>query len=241
MPDVTFAGCEACGAEGELELPAVDSAGPLACPNCGDLINTISVVPWHRHIEQRVAQFAAKQRSGQTGTRKQSIEQSDSELDRDGLQAELAACLLLCPGQRQQWLQTSGPNRGSDLPHTWTQLPKPVEVKQTRYRDERRGFLLVRPPRRTPGPMRPAYIDDSLYLLLHGHHGLFTLLGWTDREHLIGAGCLNPVPVRPGQRECWGLHWSRLRPLRTLFDVPQATKDRPCTTPSSPPSAPLAL
>lgn len=241
MADETFAACEACGAEGQLLLPAVAAGGPLACPNCGELISTIGVAPWHHHIEQRVADFAARQRSGRIGTRKQSLQQSDSALDRDGLQAELAACLLICPGQRQQWLQTSGPNRGSDLPRDWTQLPKSVEVKQTRYRDERRGFLLVRPPRHTPGRMRTDYIDDSLYVLLHGLNGLFTLLGWTDREHLLSAGCLNPVPVRPGQRECWGLHWRRLRPLRTLFDTLATPKDRPCTTPSFPPSAPLAL
>jgi hypothetical protein len=95
-------------------------------------------------------------------------------------------------------------------------LDKPVEVKQTRYHDQRRGYLLVRPPRRTPGAMLPQYVDDAYYVLLHGQHCRFTLCGWTDRERLIRDGKLNPVPVRPGQRECWGIHWTNLRPLDEL-------------------------
>jgi hypothetical protein len=125
---------------------------------------------------------------------------------------------------RQRWLAAHGPNRGNDLPCEWTLLPKPVEVKQTRYCDERRGCLIVRPPRNTPGSMRPEYVDDCIYVLMHGQQGLFTLLGWTDRSHLLSAGQLNPIPVRPGQRECWGMHWRRLRPAGSLWDLlPRST------------------
>lgn len=227
MTEVTFIGCARCESEGDVELPTRGAVGPLVCPNCDALINTISVVPWHGNIEQRVAGFADRQRSGSLGTRKQAIGQSDSALDRDGLQAELAACLLLCPGMRHHWLTSNGPNRGNDLPPEWTLLPKPAEVKQTRYCDERRGCLIVRPPRRTPGPMRAEYIDDCIYVLMHGQQGLFTLLGWTDRPHLLSAGQLNPIPVRPGQRECWGMHWQRLRPPGSLLEIlPRSTRRR---------------
>ncbi len=219
MTDVTFICCNRCGAEGDVELPPRGAVGPLVCPHCDALINTISVVPWHGHIERRVAGFAERQRSGSLGSRKQAIGQSDIAIDRDGLQAELAACLLLCPGMRHRWLASDGPNRGNDLPVEWTLLPQPTEVKQTRYCDERRGCLIVRPPRRTPGPMRPEYVDDCIYVLMHGQHGLFTLLGWTDRSHLLDAGELNPIPVRPGQRECWGMHWRRLRPANSLLEL----------------------
>lgn len=220
MPDVTFVACGRCEAEGEVSLPANGAHGPLVCMHCGALISMISVEPWRGYIERRVAEFAARQRSGQLGTRKQSLGQSDQSIDRDGREAELAACLLLCPGQRHLWQTNDGPNRGNDLPPQWTLLPKPTEVKQTRYCDDRRGCLIVRPPRHTPGPMRPEYIDDCIYVLMHGQQGLFTLLGWTDRDHLLSVGELNPIPVRPGQRECWGMHWRKLRPANALLDIP---------------------
>ncbi len=224
MADITFAACDRCESEGNVQLPVPGALGPLVCLNCASLISAISVEPWHDHIEHRVAEFEARHRAGTLGSRKQAIGQSDSDIDRDGLQAELSACLLLCPGMRQRWVETSGPNRGNDLPPGWTGLPKPVEVKQTRYCDDRRGCLIVRPPRNTPGAMRPEYIDDSLYILLFGQNGLFTLLGWADRDHLLRAGQLNPIPVRPGQRECWGMHWRRLLPPNSLLDqVPRST------------------
>ena len=233
MTETTFIACAACGSEGEVSLPPLEAQGPLVCTHCGALISMISVRPWQAYIERRVAEFAERQRSGRLGTRKQSLGQSDQSIDRDGREAELAACLLLCPGQRHQWQAADGPNRGNDLPSAWTLLPKPTEVKQTRYCDDRRGCLIVRPPRHTPGRMRPEYVDDCLYVLMHGQNGLFTLLGWTDRDHLLSVGELNPIPVRPGQRECWGMHWRKLRSSSSLLDLlvqetngpsPQATR-----------------
>ena len=219
MHETTFIACDHCHTEGDVELSPLGSNGPLVCPNCGQLITMIGVEPWRSQIENRVAEMARRQRIGAIGTRKQSFGQSDTDVDRDGREAELAACLLLCPGYRQEWFHSDGPNRGCDLPAEWTSLPKPVEVKQTRYCDERRGCLIVRPPRHTPGLMRPEYIDDSFYLLMHGQRGLYTLLGWADREHLLTVGYLNPVPVRPGQRECWGMHWRQMRPAQSLISV----------------------
>jgi len=214
--EAAFIACEHCHAEGEVLLPACGALGPLVCPHCHRLLTMISVAPWRSHIEQRVAQFAERHRTGQLGTRRQSRQKSDTTIDRDGREAELAACLLLCPGYRQRWFETDGPNRGNDLPAACTLLPQPVEVKQTRYCDSRRGYLLVRPPRQTPGPMRTEYIDDCLYVLMHGQDCLYTLLGWADRSLLLSSGEMNPVPLRPGQRECWGIHWSHLHPTEAL-------------------------
>lgn len=219
MSDVTFAACEHCEIEGEVELPRLDSNGPLICPNCQNLLTMISVIPWQSHVEARVNAFSQRQRNREIGTRKQATLLSDPAISRDGLEAEMAACLLICPGKRLDWWEADGPNRGNDLPQLLTGLPKPIEVKQTRYCDERRGCLIVRPPRWTPGRMRPEYIDDSIYVLMHGQSGLFRLLGWTHREHLMDVGYLNPVPVRAGQRECWGMHWKELLPPASLLDL----------------------
>lgn len=226
MNETTFIACDNCQAEGHVELPPQGSRGPLLCPNCGRLVTMIGVEHWRPRIENRVLEMAHRQRAGTIGTRKQSWGQSDTDVDRDGREAELAACLLLCPGRRETWFQADGANRGCDLPAEWTLLTKPIEVKQTRYCDERRGYLIVRPPRHTPGPMRTEYIDDCLYVLMHGQQGLYTLLGWADRPLLLAAGELNPVPVRPGQRECWGIHWRRLYSVESLtFRLP--VPDRP--------------
>jgi hypothetical protein len=219
MDETTFIACEHCQAEGHVLMPALEAKGPLVCPNCTRLLSMIGIEPWKTRIETMVARMADRQRVGVIGTRKQSFGQSDTAIDRDGREAELAACLLLCPGNRERWFDADGPNRGRDLPATWTGLPQAVEVKQTRYCDSRRGFLLVRPPRNTPGPMRSEYIDDCLYVLMHGQNGLYRLLGWADRPLLLTAGDLNPVPVRPGQRECWGIHWTRLYRLEQLRSV----------------------
>ena len=53
-------------------------------------------------------------------------------------------------------------------------------------------------------------------VLMYGQQGFYTLLGWADRKLLLAAGKLNPVPVRPGQRECWGIHWRRLYTPKSL-------------------------
>ena len=57
---------------------------------------------------------------------------------------------------------------------------------------------------------------DCLYVLMYGQQGFYTMLDWADRQLLLAAGKLNPVPVRPGQRECWGIHWSRLNAVESL-------------------------
>ena len=195
------------------------SHGPLRCKQCDAFIPAIDVAGAQSWIEAQVTRKRELARLGQLATRKQSTRKSDEDIDRDGLSAELAACALLCPGALDAWrkaAEAARGNRGRDLLRHWTGLNKPVEVKHTRYQDQQRGFLLVRPPRQTPGRMREVYIDDAYYVLMVGAPYQHKIAGWTNRQGLIHDGELNPVPIRQEQRESWGMHWSKLRPIDEL-------------------------
>ncbi len=215
---VTF---EHCGSTVQITTEQLRSErGPLTCTTCNEFVPKIDVSGTASWIEEQVAHKRAQQESGELATRKQSAHQSDESIDRDGLAAELAACVLVCPGSFESWKRvavSSSGNRGRDLLRRWTRIDKHIEVKQTCYRTTELGFLLVRPPRNTPGRMREEYIDDAYYVLLLGKPYRYELVGWIDRERLIADGELNPVPVKPGQRECWGIHWSKLSPINELL------------------------
>lgn len=217
---VSFVHCDATHA---ISLPTPrPQLGLLTCPACRSPILEVDVRDARSWIDQQVERKRQLAQRGHLGTRKQSRRQSDERIDRDGLSAELAAAVILCPGSLAAWQRAAAAqknNRGRDLLRSWTGLAKPVEVKQTRYQDAERGYLLVRPPRWTPGKLHREHIDDAIYVLMIGEPHQFRLAGWCDREHLLGAGKLNPVPVGPGQRESWGLHWSKLLPIQSL--VPQ--------------------
>jgi hypothetical protein len=211
---------EHCDRQHELKLAdAHRFHGPLRCEQCNEIVSGVDVSGAVAWIESQVARKRELAQAGQLATRKQSTHRSDEAIDRDGLSAELAACVMLCPGSLDSWRKAAGGskgNRGRDLLRRWTGLNKPIEVKHTRYQDAERGFLLVRPPRQTPGRMREEYVDDAYYVLLVGEPFRHEIVGWTDREGMIRDGRLNPVPIQAGQRESWGLHWSRLRPLDEL-------------------------
>lgn len=191
----------------------------LRCSTCSDLIVDVDVSgvkPW---IESQVARKQRLVEQGKLHSRKQATKRGDAAIDRDGLSAEAAACAILCPSAFSRWQRSAGQtqgNRGRDLLRSWTGLDKPIEVKHTRYHDSQRGFLLIRPPRRTPGKMRAEYIDDAYYVLMSGEPFRHTLLGWIDRDRLIEQGQPNPVPVGSGQRETWGIHWSKLLAIEEL-------------------------
>lgn len=212
---------EHCGQSEQLQLTNGHlKDGPLRCGHCDTFISVNVVAGAQNWLEAQVTRKRQLVQSGQLAMRKQSTRQSDEEIDRDGLSAELAACALLCPGSLGAWrkrTEAARGNRGRDLLRHWTGLNKPVEVKHTRYQDTQRGFLLVRPPSQTPGRMREAYIDDAYYVLMVGAPDQHTLAGWTDRQGLIRDGELNPVPIQQGQRESWGMHWSKLRPIDELI------------------------
>lgn len=214
---------EHCGQSKRLPVnERCPRSGPLRCEQCNEFITTVDVTDAQDWIESQAARKQSLGESGQLASRKQSTQHSDKEIDRDGLSAELAACVLLCPGSFDSWRKAAQGlkgNRGRDLPRHWTGLDKPVEVKYTRYHEAQRGFLLVRPPRETPGRMREEYIDDSYYVLMVGEPYQHSMVGWTDRVGLISDGELNPVPIQRGQRECWGMHWSKLRPMTELVEI----------------------
>lgn len=217
-----FMKCADCNASGDMDLPdANEVSGFLSCGLCGGLVGTIDVSEFSDRIERIVQRKLEMKRTGRIGTRKQSMNQSDAEISREGLAAELAACLLIAPARRELYLrdlEVGGGNRGRDFPCELTGLDKPVEVKQTRYRTATAGYLLVRPPRMTPGRMLTTYIDNSYYVLLHGHGFNFTAMGWADRSRVVSDGKLNPVPCGTNQRECWGIHWSKMLQLSSLAE-----------------------
>jgi hypothetical protein len=206
--------CSNCQSVGTAALPEFGGAGFLACPNCGEIVSAVGVSEWLDWLKSIVAAKSSLR------TRKQSSGATDAEISMQGLAAELAAVLMIAPSSLEAWKVATargGGNRGRDLTTSMTGLPKPVEVKVTKYRSATAGCLLIRPPRMTPGPMRPEYIDDSIYLLLHDRgKNVFELLGWIDRAGLLTRAVRNPVPVRVGQRETIGCHWSQLYPLRQV-------------------------
>ena len=125
---------------------------PLRCTTCNEFVSILDAIGASVWVEEQVARKRSQQEAGELATRKQSTHQSDETIDRDGLVAELIACVLLCPGSFDAWQQaaeSSMGNRGRDLLRRWTGLGKHIEVKQTRYRTKEYGYLLVRPPRDT--------------------------------------------------------------------------------------------
>jgi hypothetical protein len=192
-----WAACSSCRAEGDIELAPHPGPGFLRCCECGAVLDTVDVSAWHLELELAAWTNDRLHVEGKLGSRKQAATQTDVAIDIEGRGAELAACLVLCPRALPWWLEAlehASPNRGRDLPPEWTGLDKPVEVKQTRYRSATKGFLLLRPPRGTPGPMSGDYVDDSYYVLLCGHPFRYGLAGWTDRAGFLTDCVCNPVP-----------------------------------------------
>jgi len=205
--------CAGCKASGFLTVEA-SPGGFLACPDCGGPPRRLGVANWSDWIQKQADEKQEAVASGRLGTRKQDYGRSDRDIDVIGTGAELAACLAFCPDRLVDFKLFQGPNRGRDFPREWTGLQKPIEVKHTKWRTDTTGYLLVRPPRMTPGKMRQEYIDNSFYVLLTGgSNWIYQFEGWADRQRLIDHGQLNPVPKRERQRECWGIHWSKLLPL----------------------------
>jgi hypothetical protein len=224
MPGFFEVLCLNCRAERRVRLTGASKPGArhsvLRCFRCKRLLEHVDTSLWHPWLARQVQAASVLQATGKLGTRRQAPQQTEEDIAYDGLAAELAACVLLCPGYLSLWAadrERGTSNRGHDLAPEWTGLDKPLEIKQTRHHSQRRGYLIVRPPRWTPGPMKVNYIDDSYYALVHGGPHIFELDGWTDRDHFLREGQLNPVPLFDRQRECWGIHWSKLRPMASLF------------------------
>jgi hypothetical protein len=140
---------------------------------------------------------ALQQQTGQLGTRKQDSNNNDSSIDRDGMEAELVACMALLA--------------------EWIGLLKHTEIKQTRHP---RGHLIIRPPKGVGYEMKEEYIDDSIYILVTGPSidGAYTLRGWTDRAHFLSHMNKSPLGRIPcGSLECWGVRVNKLLPIESLY------------------------
>jgi superfamily I DNA/RNA helicase/mRNA-degrading endonuclease RelE of RelBE toxin-antitoxin system len=213
--------CARCG-RSYVVRGAGTGVGPLRCAACGWIITRIDVTVWSGWVESVVAAKRERQLRGELRTRRQSRAQDDADIDRDGMFAELAACMLLCPGHGSEWqraAEASRPNRGNDLPPDWTGLPRSVEVKYTRHHSPGTGYLIVRPPSGEGPEIRPEHIEDAFYVLITGDLPWLTLLGWADRPMLLARGRRNPVPRRGRQQETWGVHWFSLE-LPDLLPFP---------------------
>jgi hypothetical protein len=212
-------GCVPCDWSDDVPEQGTSFESPYECPHCRRPITRIDVSSWRKWTEGHADEMEAKRLRGELGTRRQDEEQSDWEISAGGIGAELAACLILAPWRLKEWMKAcklSQPNRGRDFPACWFDVDRSIEIKYTAYEH---GHLLVRPPRNTSGPMLTSYIDDSFYVLMTGKPYIYTAVGWAGRNDLLKRGEINPVPVRDGQRECWGIKAELLNPMRSLFFV----------------------
>jgi hypothetical protein len=79
-----WARCVSCRAEGEVSLPeTVHQVGLLACPACGQVLTTVDVSQWSPWIEAHVQRKRSLQAAGCLHTRKQSVGQTDDQIDRE--------------------------------------------------------------------------------------------------------------------------------------------------------------
>lgn len=199
--------------------------GPLICQKCDRMISIVDTKPLASWIEREVMRKKTLLDSGQLRTRIQTTGQNDQEIDRDGLHAEFATCIALCPNQienLQAAASSNQKNRGRDIPTTWSGLPKPVEIKFTRYFSNNKGFLLIRPPSGGGSNMENQFIDDSIYMLLTKHNGTYKILGWVDKEEFLMKKEVDPVGRTGKQVECWGVLWKHLTGLSKL-PIPNQT------------------
>ena len=211
-------GCRICQGSREIEMKDL-IAGQIICQKCNQLISVVDTSPMDSWIEKEVERKRKLQASGKLRTRIQSTKHSDQEIDRDGLHAEFAACLVLCPRRLVDWqhaAQSNKKNRGRDLPKDLTGLSKHVEIKSTPCYNDNVGHLLIRPPSSQGRVMKPAFVDDSYYFLLSKDQSLVHILGWVDRIEFLKRKRINPVGKKRFQVECWGVFWKKLLELSKL-------------------------
>jgi hypothetical protein len=212
--------CLYCRRQKAIPLSALDSSeGPLCCSHCRCLITCVTIAEWRDWVEAQVERKRRLQETGLLRTRKQAVQQSDRDIDADGLAAELAACIICCPRHRTLWrkgVEEGGNNRGRDLQTAWTGIAKPLEVKYTAHFSATTGYLLIRPPTQAGWQMRQEFVDDCYYLLVNGGKDGYELRGWIDRGGFLQRKVIDPVGRTTCQLECWGVHWLHLYRMKTL-------------------------
>jgi len=207
-----------CNGYREVELAKLID-GQIVCQKCDRLISIVDTRPMADWIEQEVARKKELLDSGELRTRIQTTDQNDQEIDRDGLHAEFATCLALCPHRIAFWKEAAASNqknRGRDVPTEWTGLLKPIEIKFTRYFSGSKGYLLIRPPSGKGRDMKPEFVDDAVYVLITLAQGDCKIIGWIDRDGFIEKKEVDPVGRKGNQVECWGVLWKNLNGLSKL-------------------------
>jgi len=193
--------------------------GQILCQQCGRLISIVDTSPLNVWIDSEVDRKQKLMESGELQTRIQTHEQNDQDIARDGLHAEFAACVAMCPRKVAEWQASAASNkknRGCDFPMDWTHLRKPIEVKFTRSFGQETGYLLIRPPANEGSKMKEGFVDDAIFVLLTGKPSRYKILGWIDRDEFVKRKQVDPVGRKAGQVECWGVLWKNLIGLSQL-------------------------
>jgi hypothetical protein len=218
LPSHLNLGCSICGTEIEINSSRFGSA-QVWCSNCRCLFSDVNPSSFRDMVEQEVERKGRLLASGELKTRIQSNQQNDAVIDEDGMYAEIAATVVLCPNRLSDLLEgwkVGKNNRGKDLPMDWTGLNKPVEVKFTRWHSTTSGYLLLRPPSKTGNLMSDSFVDDAFYVLVTKLGQMFRLLGWVNRECFLSRKIVDPVGRTHRQLQCWGVHWSNLEAMKSF-------------------------
>lgn len=186
------------------------------CGQCQRLITSIDVSCCEKWFIARADARETDRQEGRLPSRKQTTKMSDYDISITGL----AACLILAPCRVAEWReivespQAKKSNRGEDFPATWFGDGRPVEVKNTEYKD---GHLIVRPPSGEGEKMCESFIDDSIYVLVTGKPYTYTARGWAGKNEFCDVRLRKIFPPRNGQLEGWGIRVDKLYSMDSLF------------------------
>ncbi len=201
--------CESCG-HGFTFSPTLGLSGYLKCDDCGELVSDVDVSALSPWIDKVVAQ---RQKLLRDGSHPNIDPQRASK---DGLGAELAACVSLCPGFLNEWRQKTeamvGSDTGEDLLGRWIGFHKNFEIKQTK---NPRGLLFIRSGIMNKSVDVATDVRDSVYVLFTGEANRFTGRCWADRELFVANGVHNPTPLPPG-RPSFGNNCGAFHPFSSI-------------------------
>jgi hypothetical protein len=188
--------------------------GFLSCPKCREILCEINVRPWKDWIINEVA--------AQRKNKDRSYWRNDPEkCSENGIGAELAACLSLCPGHLQDWMNRSKnldrPNPGQDLLGEWIGCGKDFEIKSTpHYSDSDRGIMYIRKPSDMRDLIPSRDVHDSIYALFTGEEGIYCGRCWADRSLFLAKGVMNPPKLPTDGFPTFGNHHSKFLTFSTI-------------------------
>lgn len=210
---VTFSAvCRSCDTSFVFH-PIAGAVGFLNCPECSSIVSEVDVTPWNHWVERVVEKKKALLDRSHPGV-------DPDKASRDGTGAELAACLCLCPGFLDTYLQRAqiigDRNVGKDLLGPWIGYSKDFEIKYTPYYDEERlGILYIRRPANMSSLEPTRDVLDCIYVLFNGIYPRFFGTCWADKTLFYRNGVMNPSPMPPG-KPVFGNHHSRFNKFSTI-------------------------